>query len=379
MKTLNILGSTGSIGLNTLEVVKLYLKQYKINILSAGQNIDLLLKQINQFKPKYAYLNDSSKRLELQAKAANLDVHVIRDEIEYYELLQEPHDITICGIVGIAALKPTLNSIIGAKVLGLANKEVVICAFPFLKQALKENNTKLIPLDSEHNAVYQMIGYDITNVSSIIITASGGPFYDWEKVDFYNAYPKAALSHPNWKMGAKNSIDSATLMNKGLEYIEACELFNLDSAFVDILIHRPSLVHAIVNFTDGSSTLQVNEPNMEVHISKALQLVDGEYLSLPKEPFNFASQPLEFEELDHKKFELPSIAKFVYDADDLSMRIRFNNTNEFLVNRYLEGEINFGNIIEELKDSVYSHRKFAINNLDELFAFSDKLNNDNAT
>lgn len=378
MKILNILGSTGSIGLNTLEVVRLYPKQYEINILSAGQNLDLLLKQIDEFKPKYAYLHDSYKKLELKTKAEGLDVHIIEDELEYNELLQKPHDITICGIVGIAALKPTLNAIVGAKVLGLANKEVIICAFPFLKKALEENNTKLIPLDSEHNAVYQMIGFDIRNVSSIIITASGGPFYDWEQDDFYHARPKDALLHPNWKMGAKNSIDSATLMNKGLEYIEACELFGLESAFVDILVHRPSLVHAIVNFTDGSSMLQVNEPSMQVHISKALQLVDGEYLALPKEPFNFASQPLEFEELDHKKFELPGIAKFVYDANDLSMRIRLNNMNEFLVNQYLNGTISFGGIIEGLKDLIYSHRKFEINNLDELFAFNDKLYNENA-
>lgn len=373
MKTINLLGSTGSIGCNALEIVGLYKDLYQLNIISAGRNAKLLLDQIRKFKPKYAYLRDPQGRKWLSTQLGIESTRIIEDEAEYYELLEIKHDATISAIMGIAALRPTLHAVVGANTLGLANKEVIICAYPFLKEELSKHNTKLIPLDSEHNAIYQIIGYDIRNVRNVIITASGGPFYEMEKGEFYNAEPRDAVRHPNWKMGAKISVDTATLMNKGLEYIEACELFNLSAERVKILVHRTSKVHAIVNFVDGSSIMQVNEPNMKVHIARAIQLKESEYLNLPENSFNFAANPLTFEELDEEKFELPKLAKQVYEAQDLSMRIRMNNVNEVLVQQYLEEKISFGEIIEGIKKSILNHKKVKIQNLSDLFAFSDKI------
>lgn len=380
-KTVNILGSTGSIGCNTLALCAAFSEHLQVNLLSAHSNVDLMMQQIQQFKPKFAFLADRVANEQLQHSEANyLKTHIISDEIEFLEVLSQPHDITISAIAGVDALYPTIAAVAGCKTLGLANKEVVVCAYPFLAKEIEKYRVRLVPLDSEHNSIYRLIGFETAKVDKVIITASGGPFYGRKKQDFYHEPFAQALNHPTWKMGAKISIDSATLMNKGFELIETYELFGLPSSKVDILVDRRSLIHAIVSFVDGSSKIQANIPNMQVHIASALEEKPGSLLPLVElypplaKQLDFTNFTLNLESLDTDNFEAPAIARLVYETSDLSLRIRLNCVNDYLVHKYLAGQIAFGEIIDGVKAALDSHKKFPVTSVEDVVSAINSIN-----
>lgn len=271
-KTVSIIGSTGSIGTQALDVVQKL--GYKVAALAAGKNIDIIEGQIRQFHPELAVLADEKAAAELKSRVSDLPVRVEAGEQGVLETASiESADMVLNAVVGIAGLKPTLAAIHAKKTLALANKESLVAAGEIVIREAKENGVKILPVDSEHSAIFQCLQGSCSpqrELKKIILTASGGPFYGKTRAELSRMTPKQALKHPNWSMGAKITIDSATLMNKGLELIEACRLFGLPPEKVEIVVHPQSIVHSAVEFSDNAVIAQLGVPDMRIPIQYAL-------------------------------------------------------------------------------------------------------------
>ncbi len=354
-KIVSILGSTGSIGKTSLKIIEKKKNLFSINILSANKNLKLIKTQIKKFNPKYFIINDYYTYKKLK----NLNYKKCKILNNFDLKLNKKNDITISAIPGIEGLNPTINFIKMSKKMLIANKESIVSGWDILKKVAKKNSTKIIPIDSEHFSLSRiLLKHKIEKVKKFYITASGGPFLNHNLKDLKKITPLEALKHPKWKMGKKISIDSATLMNKILELVEARKLFNIPSKKLDIVIHPNSLVHAIVELKNGLTEFIYHDNSMIIPIANALFneniLIDQLY----KKKNNFIGKKLHFEKVDTKKFPL---AKLKYLIDEYpSSAIIINSSNELAVNQFLNGKIPFLGIAKIIM-SVLKDRNFKKN------------------
>jgi 1-deoxy-D-xylulose-5-phosphate reductoisomerase len=370
-KTISILGSTGSIGTTTLNIVEKKKNFLRVNILSANSNYIRICNQIIKFNPKIYIILNKKILLKVRKKFKNKKIKLINS----YEELNNKNiksDITVVAIPGIAGLEPTIFFIKKSKKVLLANKESIICGWNIINKIAKKNNTIIIPIDSEHFSIKTLLhNHSFSEIKKIYITASGGPFLNLPNNKFAKIKPSDAIKHPKWKMGKKISIDSATLMNKILELIEAVKIFSLPLNKFKIIVHPQSLVHAIVEFKNGLIKLLYHEPDMTIPISNALfdfKSNINNYTSTLKR--KNIIENLVFKEVDKKKF--PVIRLIPKLNNYFSTPIIINGANEIFVDQFLEKKISFNSIIQYLylvlKDKNY--KKYAIqrsNNLKNIY------------
>lgn len=350
MKNISILGSTGSIGTQTLDVISRNKNDYNVVGLTANKNISLLEKQIRMYKPLKAAIADKALFNSLKIAVADTNTEILCGQEGVNEIASEfKNDILVSSLVGIAGLEPTLCAIKAKTDIALANKETLVTAGEYMINAAKENNVKLLPVDSEHSAVFQCLNSNKNknNINRIILTASGGPFFGKTKDELKSVTLEDALKHPNWSMGQKITVDSATMMNKGLEVIEARWLFDMPIDKIDVVVHRQSIIHSMVEYTDGAILAQMGEPDMRVPISVALNYPEREITEI--EPFDFIkNSTLTFDEPDEETFKCLKLAKDALKIGG-TMTAFLNGANEMAVQLFLEKKINFldiGNIIE---------------------------------
>jgi 1-deoxy-D-xylulose-5-phosphate reductoisomerase len=342
MKKITILGSTGSIGLSALDVVKKNSGRFQVVALAAGQNVKLLKKQIEIFKPKLVYISTKENALKLRKDLTlNYEIKILYDKEGLNEIASFPSaDIVVSAISGAAGLMPTLAAIDAGKDVALANKETMVMAGEIVNRRAKQKKVKIIPVDSEHSAIFQCLqGEKIENLKRIILTASGGPFLNFNVNELKQVKLNQALKHPRWKMGKKITIDSATLMNKGLEVIEAKWLFNLDFGKIDVLIHPQSIVHSMIELIDGSVLAQMGIPDMRIPISYALTYPERIINDLSSLNL-LETEKLEFRQPDIKKFPCLRLAYEAGICGGTTPAV-LNAANEIAVASFLEQKIKF--------------------------------------
>ncbi|OGV98925.1 MAG: 1-deoxy-D-xylulose-5-phosphate reductoisomerase [Nitrospinae bacterium RIFCSPLOWO2_02_FULL_39_110] len=355
MKKISILGSTGSIGVNTLDVISRYPDKFQVVGLAGGGNEKLLLKQIRKFKPKIAALFNKEGGDRLREKLKNKNVSIVSGIDGIIEVATVPDaDMVISAIVGAAGLIPTLSAIKANKDIALANKETLVMAGEIIMKEI-DGKGRIIPVDSEHSAIFQsLVGEKKKNIKKIILTASGGPFRNYSAAQFKNIRPEDALKHPNWLMGKKITIDSATLMNKGFEVIEAKWLFGVSDKDIEVLIHPQSIIHSLVEFIDGSVIAQLGIPDMRIPISYALNYPDRLEIALPS--LNLAKiKNLSFEKPDTEKFPCLALA-FEALKKGGTMPAVLNAANEIAVNSFLNREISFNEIPLVIEKTMNNHK-----------------------
>ncbi len=349
MKNIIVLGATGSIGDSVLSVIKQKIKnELSLHGISFGSNITKAEKIINEFKLKNIYSDstDSSKYLKREFKD-NTELNILSDKYELEEFINnDAVDIIVSAVSGFAGLESTLIAAKTGKTILLANKESLVVAGEIVLPLAEKHNTQIIPIDSEHNAIFQCLNSEkkTDDVSKIIITASGGPFLNRSISELSKVTKDEALNHPNWVMGAKITIDSASLVNKCLELIEARYLFNLNEKFFDIVVHPQSIIHSIVTYKDGSSICQMSNPDMRVPIAHALSVNDRR-LSVDFSEIDFSSLNLTFQEIPKDRTQIFNIARYVCNNGG-SSGIIFNAANEVAVKSFLEEQITFDKIYE---------------------------------
>ncbi|MBL7959203.1 1-deoxy-D-xylulose-5-phosphate reductoisomerase [bacterium] len=355
MKKLGIFGSTGSIGKNALQVVRNNPDRFKVVCLTANSNVDLLVEQALQFIPEIVCISDQTGFKIVRERLRPTGIQVLCGAEALSDLAREANfNMMVGAIVGFAGLLPTIEAIKAGKDIALANKETLVVAGEIVNRLLEEHCVRLIPIDSEHSALFQcLVGEDRTSIRKIILTASGGPFLHKPKEEFGNITVSEALKHPNWKMGSKITIDSATLMNKGLEVIEAHWLFGLSPDKIDVAIHPQSIIHSMVEFVDGSTKAQMGAPDMKVPIQYALSY--PERIKNGFNAFNFRkTNRLDFFKPDRAKFKCLSLA---YDAlKELgTMPAVLNAANEVVVENFLKERIKFVDIPKYIKKTMQAH------------------------
>ena len=340
-KRIAIFGSTGSIGTQALEVIGANINLFEVEILTAQTNDELLITQALQFRPNAVVIGDDSKYEKLKAALSSTDIKVFAGEAALEEVADfDTYDMMLAGIVGFAGLKPTLKAVEKGKAVGLANKETLVVAGDIVMQKAIEKRAPIIPVDSEHSAIFQcLVGESRNPIEKIILTASGGPFLGKKPNFLVNVKRDHALQHPNWTMGAKISIDSATLMNKGLEMIEAKWLFNLRPDQIEVVIHPQSIIHSMVQFEDGSIKAQMGLPDMKLPLQYAMAFPGRIKNDFPR--LNFRKYPaLNFEEPDVKTFRNLSLAMEALNKAG-NMPCILNAANEIAVWAFLRNRIGF--------------------------------------
>ena len=353
MENIVILGSTGSIGCNALQVIKLHQAKYKVFALTANRNVDLLTEQCIKFEPEFAFaLNqNANQQLKKNLLALNLKTIVLDDDksLDWLSSHDEANTV-ISAIVGAAGLKPTMAAANSGKKILLANKETLVMAGELFVKAVKQSNATLIPIDSEHNAILQVLpqskklNYKSNGIRKILLTASGGPFRTSTKEELKHVTPKEALRHPNWIMGKKITIDSATMMNKGLEVIEACWLFDIPASDIEVVIHPQSIIHSLVEYVDGSTLAQLGNPDMRTPIAYALshpERIESGVLGLDL----IKTKRLDFEAPDLDKFPCLGLAYKALQMGKNAPTI-LNAANEVAVDAFLNESITFNQIAE---------------------------------
>lgn len=366
MKKISLLGSTGSIGLSALNVVRHLQKELKIVAIAAHSNIDLLELQAKEFRPSLIAVRDPKSAAELRKRLPDFLIEEGIEGLCHVASFDEA-DFTLLGMSGIEGLKPALSAIEAKKQIGLANKEILVSAGELIIRLAKEKQVDLIPIDSEHSALFQCLHGGLrSEVRRMILTASGGPFLRYstkllEQVDVHQA-----LKHPNWKMGSKITIDSSTLMNKGLELIEASHLFDLSYESLDVIVHPQSVIHSMVEFCDGSMLAQLSEPDMTLPIQYALTY-PKRYPGLLK-PFDFLNYPtLTFEKPDREKF-LPLMLAERALREKGSYACALNAANEVLVKNFLAKKSSWIAIGQKLEKLMSSHTSFDLLTLESVVA-----------
>ncbi|MFD2286603.1 1-deoxy-D-xylulose-5-phosphate reductoisomerase [Pedobacter petrophilus] len=341
MKNITILGSTGSIGTQALEVVRDNPDVFNITVLSALKNSELLIQQAREFKPELVVICDESQYLYVKESLSSLPIEVLAGEATLSEVAAYPKsDIVLTALMGSVGLKPTVAAIKAGKNIALANKETLVVAGAYITALAAEHQVKILPVDSEHSAIFQCLaGEEQNEIEKIYLTASGGPFLGKEKDFLATVKKEQALKHPNWVMGAKITIDSASLMNKGLEVIEAKWLFNLDVDQIDVIVHPQSVIHSIVQFTDGSMKAQMGVPDMKLPIQYAINYPDR--LKNNFKRFNFLDYPnFSFQKADLETFRNLDLA-FKALRKGGNMPCILNAANEIVVEAFLKDRIGF--------------------------------------
>ncbi len=370
-KKIAILGSTGSIGRQTLDIIRKNKKNFKIMLLTANKNHNLLSKQIVEFKVKNIIVTNNKSYLFLKKKFKKINVFNNLEKID--NIIKSKLDYTMSSISGFDGLKPTIKIIKKTKTIAIANKESIICGWRLIKKQLDKHKTKFIPVDSEHFSIWSVIkDVDTKIIDKIIITASGGPFLNLKSQNIKKT-PKLATNHPNWKMGKKISTDSATLMNKVFEVIEAKKIFNIDLNKFEILIHPKSYIHAIIKFKNGLIKLVAHDTDMKIPIFNSIYCNDYNYFKSKKININLLNN-LNLNKVDPKKYPLFNILKIVPKKDTLFETLLVS-INDELVSLFLHNKINFEDISNNLKQIIthkifvkYRHKK--LQNLTQI----EKLN-----
>ncbi len=341
MKNIAILGSTGSIGTQALDVVRANTDKFKVEVLSAFSNAELLAKQAIEFDVNTVVIQEESKYETLKNLLAHTDIKVFCGEQALADVVTyDSISIVLTALVGYAGLRPTISAIKAKKNIALANKETLVVAGDLITKLAEENDVHILPVDSEHSAIFQCLAGEWHNpIEKIILTASGGPFRGKKTEDLVHVTKNQALKHPNWVMGAKITIDSASLMNKGLEVIEAKWLFNLQASQIDVIVHPQSIIHSIVQFNDGSMKAQMGLPDMKLPIQYALAYPQRISSDFPR--FNFIDYPsLTFEQPDLKTFRNLALAFEALDKQG-NMACILNAANEIAVEAFLKDQIGF--------------------------------------
>jgi len=365
MKKISLLGSTGSIGVNTLDVIERYPENFQICALSAGSNVELFAHQIRKFKPALAALFDTTKIDALKKLVGDLDVEIVSGQEGTVCVATLPEaDLVVSGVVGSAGLLPALAALKAGKNLALANKETLVIAGELVLKEAERTNTRIIPIDSEHSAIFQVLnGENPKRIKKIILTASGGPFRTFTLKQMENVTVKEALDHPNWSMGAKITIDSSTMMNKGLEYIEAKWLFGLDTK-VEVIVHAQSIIHSMIEFVDTSIMAQLGIPDMRVPIAYALTYPDRFESELPSLDLA-AMGNLTFEAPDFERFPCLQLAMDAMEMGQ-TMPAVLNAANEITVQAFLDELIPYKDIAEIIHMVMQNHNPVALYELQNI-------------
>ena len=340
-KGIAILGSTGSIGTQALEVIAAYPEYFDLEVITAGQNADLLIEQALKFQPNSVVIVDESQYLKVKDALVHEPIHVYAGEEALCQVVESSQVHTVLtALVGYAGLKPTLRAIEAKKTIALANKETLVVAGELVTKMARENGVNIYPVDSEHSAIFQcLVGEFMNPIEKIYLTASGGPFRGWSTQQLEQVTLAQALKHPNWSMGAKITIDSASLMNKGLEVIEAKWLFHLRPDQIDVIVHPQSIVHSLVQFEDGSMKAQMGLPDMKLPIQFALTFPARLKTDFPR--FNFMDYPqLTFEQPDRSVFKNLDLAYKAMELEGTAACI-LNAANEVAVDAFLHEKIQF--------------------------------------
>ena len=355
MKTIAVLGSTGSIGTQTLEVARAN-GDLKIAALAAGHNVKILEKQIREFSPRVVAVWEEAAAKELKTAVSDLDVKIVTGMDGLIEISTLPEvEVLVTAIVGMIGIRPTVEAIKAGKDIALANKETLVTAGHIIMPLAKEHNVRILPVDSEHSAIFQSLnGEHHEQIDKLLITASGGPFRGKKRADLEKVKVEDALKHPNWAMGQKITIDSATLVNKGLEVMEAKWLFHVDLDQIEVVVQPQSVIHSMVQFVDGAVMAQLGTPDMKLPIQYALYYPDRRYLT---------GERLDFAKLGQITFEKPDMETFqglplALQASRTggSMPTVFNAANERAVSKFLHREIGFTDIYQIIIESMEHHK-----------------------
>lgn len=360
-KSISILGATGSIGDSTLDLIRHHKGKFDVKVLTAGANGDKLISLIHEFSPDYVAMNDESQLSKIKSECPNVKI------LNISEAASVDADWTMAAIVGTAGLIPTMNAIQRGQTVAFASKECLVAAGDIMMRAVKDCGTRLLPVDSEHNAIFQVFVKEQKKaIRRLILTASGGPFRTWEWDDMVRATPQQAVAHPTWSMGAKISVDSASLMNKALEVIEAHYLFDMLADKIDVVIHPQSLIHSMVEYSDGSILSQMGPSDMKTPIAYCLGWPDR---------IETSGQYLDFSAVNQMTFESPNINKFkslklVYDVlhEGQSASIIFNASNEIANAAFLNGQIGFTSIYDVIEVALEKTLRININTIDDVIA-----------
>lgn len=365
-ENITILGATGSIGVSTLDVISRHPEKYQVFALTARSNLELFKEQCLKFGPQYAVITDAGNAQVLQAflNQQQLRTEVLSSENDLEQVAKHPDvDTVMAAIVGAAGLLPTLAAVNAGKKVLLANKEALVMSGAIFMDAVKASGAQLLPIDSEHNAIFQCLpehfvaqGIESCGIDNIVLTGSGGPFLQKDLAEFSTISPEEACAHPNWDMGRKISVDSATMMNKGLELIEACWLFDVKPSDIDVVLHPQSIIHSMVRYKDGSVLAQMGNPDMRTPIAHALAF---------PERIDAGVAPLDFMQISRLTFDKPCFERYpclklAIDAIEQggNMPATLNATNEIAVDAFLKEQIGFTEIAEVIQQ-VLSQTNYA--------------------
>ena len=374
-KKIAILGSTGSIGVNTLKIIKKDKKNFEVNLLTTNKNINKIFKQAKEFKVRSIIISDISyyKKAKIRFKKSRINIYNNFDHLN--KIFRVKNDIIMSSITGLNGLSPTLKSIKYTKKILIANKESIICGWNLINKELKKYKTSFIPVDSEHFSIWSLLqNYNSNDIDKIFITASGGPFLKLPKKQFSNISIKKALDHPNWKMGKKITIDSSTLMNKVFEVIEAKNIFNLDYNKISILTHPKSYLHAITKFKNGLTKILLHDPDMKIPIYNSIYSSDIKSIKTHSLNLKILNN-LELKEVDKKKFPLIKLLNKLPKYTSLFETVLIT-INDYLVFKFLEKKINFKKLIK-LIDRISNLREFQKfkkikpKNIDDIYELRD--------
>ena len=368
-KRISIFGSTGSIGGSTLNVIRNNIDLFEVVTLVAGDNVEKLISQIDEFRPKHVYIKSYENYLKLKKKYNDLDIYYGDLGLDEISNLID-FDISVSALVGIAGLKPTYNMIKNGKTVALANKEVLVVGGELIIKTANKNKAKLLTIDSEHSAIMQCLNGEKNNkIDKILLTASGGPFFDKELTDSITV--SDALNHPTWNMGRKVTIDSSTMMNKGFEVIEARWLFDVSPDKIEVVVHRKSLVHSMVQFVDGTIMANIGPKSMEIPIAYALNCPKRLKNNIEKlDLFKIGS--LEFEKPDFDKFKC---LKLAFDSIKMghSYQVVLNASDEVAVNAFLEGKIKYTDIPKIIEEQLQNHKGIELDSIDKILDLDKKI------
>ena len=345
-KKIAILGSTGSIGKSTLSIISKNKKEFDVTLISTNKNIKEILKQYKKFKPKYIIINNK-KSYHKFIKNKKIKIKVFNNYHSLNKILKNKLDYTISAISGFDGLKPTLKIIPHTKVLAIANKESLICGWNLIKYKIDKYKTKFVPIDSEHFSIWSLLKGTNSNIEKIYITASGGPFLNIIKSKLKNIKPSEAIKHPKWRMGKKISIDSATLINKVFELIEAQKIFNISLNKFEILLHPDSYVHAIVKFQNGITKILIHETDMKIPIFNSIYHEENKVLN--STPLNFSKiNDLKFKKVNNKQFQSVKLLKLFKNIKNSLYETVLISANDELVSLFLKNKISFLDITKKL-------------------------------
>ena len=366
-RRITILGSTGSIGCSTIDIVERQPESFSCAALTAFSNVSLLAEQARKLQPELVVIGDENRFKELKEVLSGSGMEIAAGREALIEAAKRPSDFIMAAIVGAAGLEPTLAAVRRGATVGLANKECLVCAGDLMKAELEKSGSTLLPVDSEHSAIYQVFDFDRRDaVESIILTASGGPFRTHSLEQMAGVTPEQAVAHPNWDMGAKISVDSATMMNKGLELIEAHHLFDLPAENIEVLIHPQSVVHSLVAYVDGSVLAQLGTPDMRTPIAYTLGW--PERMPAPAERLDLAALgQLSFEPPDLERFPALRLARQALQSGGAAPTI-LNAANEVAVAGFLGGEVGFLEIAGIVEETLATMPLDKLASLDAVFA-----------